>query len=82
MAHQLGVCYVEMVEPSGSGSVNGGVSFRRILIAIKSIPPLRTQGILQKRKQKECESQRGWMTSRRQGVLDTAGLVRIGTHGH
>lgn len=34
------------------------------------IPPLRTQGILRKRKQKECKSQRGWRKPGEQGALN------------
>jgi hypothetical protein len=40
-------------------------------------PPLRDQRIIRKRRQKDCKSQRGWMTPRKQCLPDTTGLMHI-----
>ena len=37
---------------------------------LHQIPPLRAQGTLQKKRQKECKSQRGWQTPREQVSLN------------
>ena len=43
---------------------------------LHQIPPLRAQGTLWKKRQKDCKNQRGWRTPRKQG-LNTAGLMHI-----
>ena len=42
---------------------------------LHKISPLRTQGTLQKRKKKDCKSQRRRVSLRKQGLLDTIGMM-------
>jgi hypothetical protein len=41
------------------------------------IPPLRAQGIPQKRRQEECESQKGWRTPGEQGPVNQLSRAHI-----
>lgn len=44
---------------------------------LHQIPPLRAQGIQQKRRRKDCQSQRGWRTSEEQGPLNQLGKAHM-----
>jgi hypothetical protein len=46
-------------------------------LAIKEMSPSNAVGILHKRMQKECKSQRRWGTPMIQGLLEITGLVHI-----
>lgn len=47
---------------------------------LHEIPILTAQGILQKRMQEDCKSQRGWKIARKQVPLDTTRLAHIWIH--
>jgi hypothetical protein len=46
-------------------------------VFIKALPSRLRQGSMQKRRQKDCNSQQWWMTPRKQSLSDTAGLMHI-----
>jgi hypothetical protein len=43
--------------------------------SLHPIPPLRVQRTLQKKRRKECKSQRGWRIPINQSLLDLIGLA-------
>ena len=46
-------------------------------MSLHQTPPFRAQGVIKKRRQKNCESQGGWRAPRKLLVPDTTGLMHI-----